>query len=170
MGATVALAATPLIGERVIGVVAVEALRSLGAPPLPPREIEQRVAPFRSDFVGETRKLVSESLFSKTADRNLVQKVAYDMSLESPAVGVPSLQALLATDLAPLLPQIQVPVYVINSDLAPTDAARIRKALPGTTVDVLEHSGHFLMLEDPARFNPLLLRDLAALAAGANPH
>src|SRR5215475_8570145 len=49
MGATVALAASPLLGERGIGVVAVEALRSLGAPPLPPREIEQRVAPFRSD-------------------------------------------------------------------------------------------------------------------------
>jgi pimeloyl-ACP methyl ester carboxylesterase len=131
--------------------VAVEALRSLGAPPLPPREIEAHVAPFR-------------------ADRALVQKVAYDMSLESPAVAVPSLQALLATDLTPLLPQIHVPVYVINSDLAPTDVARIRRALPGTTVDVLEHSDHFLMLEDPARFNPLLLKDLAALAAGASPH
>jgi pimeloyl-ACP methyl ester carboxylesterase len=154
----------------VLGVVAVEALRSLGAPPLPPREIEQRLAPFRSDFVGETRKLVSESLFAKNADRALVQKVAYDMSLESPAVALPSLQALLGTDLAPLLPQIHVPVYVINSDLAPTDAARIRSALPGTTVDVLEHSDHFLMLEDPARFNPLLLRDLATLAARAAAH
>jgi pimeloyl-ACP methyl ester carboxylesterase len=170
MGATVALAATPLIGERVIGVVAVEALRSLGAAPLTAREIEQRVAPFRADFVGQTRKLVSESLFTKNANRTLVQKVAYDMSLESPAVAVPSLQALLATDLAPLLPQIHVPVFVINSDLLPTDAARIRKALPGATVDVLEHSGHFLMLEDPARFNPLLLKDVAALAAHSGTH
>ena len=170
MGATVALAATPLIGERVIGVVAVEALRSLGAPPLTAREIEQRVAPFRADFVGETRKLVSESLFAKNANRTLVQKVAYDMSLESPAVAVPSLQALLATDLAPLLPQIHVPVFVINSDLLPTDAARIRKALPGATVDVLAHSDHFLMLEDPARFNPLLLKDVATLAVRAGAH
>jgi pimeloyl-ACP methyl ester carboxylesterase len=170
MGATVALAAAPLIGERVVGVVAVEALRSLGAPPLPAREIEAHVAPFRADFVGATRKLVSDSLFAKDANHTLVQKVAYDMSLESPAVAVPSLQALLATDLTPLLPQIHVPVYVINSDLAPTDAARIRRALPGTTVDVLEHSDHFLMLEDPARFNPLLLKDLAALAARAAPH
>jgi pimeloyl-ACP methyl ester carboxylesterase len=170
MGATVALAAAPLIGERVVGVVAVEALRSLGAPPLPPREIEAHVAPFRADFVGATRKLVSEELFAKNANRALVQKVAYDMSLEPPAVAVPSLQALLATDLTPLLPQIHVPVYVINSDLAPTDAARIRRALPGTTVDVLEHSDHFLMLEDPARFNPLLLKDLAALAARTGTH
>jgi len=55
----------------------------------------------------------------------------------------------------------------INSDLLPTDAARIRKSLPDFTLDVLEHSGHFLMLEAPARFNPLLLKDLDALSARA---
>jgi pimeloyl-ACP methyl ester carboxylesterase len=165
MGATVALAATPLIGSRVIGIIAVDALRSIGQPPLASREIEQRVAPFRADFVGETRKLVSESLFPRDANRALVQKVAYDMSLEPPAVAVPSLQALLSLDLAALLPVIHVPVYAINSDLLPTDAARIRKSLPNFTLDVLDHSGHFLMLETPARFNPLLLKDLALLAA-----
>jgi pimeloyl-ACP methyl ester carboxylesterase len=165
MGATVALAATPLIGSRVIGIIAVDALRSVGQPPLAPREVEQRVAPFRADFVGETRKLVSDSLFPRNANRVLVQKVAYDMSLEPPAVAVPSLQALLSLDLAALLPAIHVPVYAINSDLLPTDAARIRKSIPNFTLDVLDHSGHFLMLEDPARFNPLLMKDLAALAA-----
>jgi pimeloyl-ACP methyl ester carboxylesterase len=165
MGATVALAATPLIGSRVIGIIAVDALRSVGQPPLGPREVEQRVAPFRADFVGETRKLVSESLFPRNANRVLVRKVAYDMSLEPPAVAVPSLQALLSLDLAALLPAIHVPVYAINSDLLPTDAARIRKSIPNFTLDVLDHSGHFLMLEDPARFNPLLMKDLAALAA-----
>ncbi len=165
MGATVALAATPLIGTRVTGIVAVDALRSVGQPPLPPQEVALRVAPFRADFVGETRKLVSESLFRRDANRVLVQKVAYDMSLEPPAIAVASLQSLLSFDLTGLLPAIRVPVYAINSDLAPTDAARIKKSLPLFTLDVLDHSGHFLMLEAPARFNPLLLKDLAALAA-----
>src|SRR5215475_13363394 len=45
MGADVALAATPLIGQRVIGVVAVEALRSVGEPPLSTRDIDRRIAP-----------------------------------------------------------------------------------------------------------------------------
>jgi pimeloyl-ACP methyl ester carboxylesterase len=167
MGASVALAATPLIGPRVIGIVAVDALRSLGEPPLPPPEIARRVAPFRADFVGATRRLVTESLFAPNANRTLVQKVAYDMSLEPPAIAVASLEGLLSLDLTALLPQIHVPVYVINSDLVPTDAKRIRKALPGLSLEVLDHSGHFLMLEAPARFNPLLLKDLGALAAGA---
>jgi pimeloyl-ACP methyl ester carboxylesterase len=167
MGASVALAATPLIGPRVIGIVAVDALRSLGEPPLPAPEIARRVAPFRADFVGATRRLVTESLFAPNANRTLVQKVAYDMSLEPPAIAVASLEGLLSLDLTALLPQIHVPVYVINSDLVPTDAKRIRKALPGLSLEVLDHSGHFLMLEAPARFNPLLLKDIGALAAGA---
>jgi sigma-B regulation protein RsbQ len=172
MGATVALAAAPKIGPRVIGIIAVEALRSIGLPPLTAPEIETRVAPFRADFVGETRKLVSDSLFEKGADPILVQKVAYDMSLSPPPLAVASLKGLLAVDFATLLPQVHVPVYAINSDLMPTDLARIRRTLPDFTLDVLPHTGHFPMLEAPARFNPLLLKDIEALRlrAAQRPH
>jgi pimeloyl-ACP methyl ester carboxylesterase len=163
MGALVSLAATPLIGERVVGVIAVDALRSVGLPPLPPREVASRVAPFRADFIGATRKLVSNSLFPRGADALLAQKVAYDMSLEPPAIAVASMQQLLSVDTAPVLAHIHVPVYAINSDLEPTDAARIRRSLPQFTLDVLPHTGHFLMMEAPARFNALLLKDLEAL-------
>jgi len=168
MGATVALAAVPRIGSRVIGVIAVDALRSVGLPPLSAPEIATRVAPFKADFVGATRALVSDSLFEKGADPQLVQKVAYDMSLRSPAVAVPTLEQLLALDLATLTPAVHVPVYAINSDLLPTDAERIRKSLPDFTLEVMPHTGHFLMLEVPGRFNTLLLKDIDALAARAH--
>jgi sigma-B regulation protein RsbQ len=167
MGAAVSLAATPLLGTRVIGVIAVEALRSVGLAPLTPSEIEQRIAPFRADFVGATRKYVTGSLFAKDANPLVVQKVAYDMSLEPPAIAVASMHSLLSMDFAAVLPGVHVPVFAINSDLLPTDAARIRKSLADFTLDVLDHSGHFLMLEAPARFNPLLLKDLEALSARA---
>lgn len=165
MGATVALAAVPRIGTRVIGVVAVDALRSVGLPPTAPREIAVRVAPFRADFVGATRELVTDKLFEQGADPLLVQKVAYDMSLRAPVMAIPTLEKLLALDLTTITGAVHVPVYAINSDLAPTDAQRIRQSLPDFTLDVLPHTGHFLMLEAPERFNPLLLKDLAALAA-----
>jgi pimeloyl-ACP methyl ester carboxylesterase len=170
MGAVVALEALPLIGTRVTGVIVVDALRSVGLPPLPAREVEPRIAPFRADFIGATRALVTDSLFPKDADRLLVQKVAYDMSLARPQVAVASMQSLLSLDLAPVLAAVHVPVYAINSDLQPTDVARIRKSLPEFTLDVVPHTGHFLMLEAPARFNPLLLADLSALAQRQPPH
>jgi pimeloyl-ACP methyl ester carboxylesterase len=164
MGGTVVLEAAPLIGPRVIGIVAVEALRTVGLPPARPRDIERQVEPFRADFVGATRRMVTETLFPRDADHLLVQKVAYDMSLEPQAVAVPSLQALLGLDLAPVLSAVHVPVYAINSDLKPTDVARIKKALPDFSLDVLGHS-HFPMLEAPAPFNALLMKDVAALSA-----
>jgi len=167
MGADVALAAVPRVGARVIGVIAVDALRSVGMPPLSAGEIEAKVAPFRADFIGTTRALVTDQLFEKGADPLLVQKVAYDMSLRSPAVAVPTLEKLLAFDLATVLPSVHVPVYAINSDLAPTDAERIRKSLADFTLDVLPHTGHFLMLEAPERFDTLLMKDIDALAARA---
>jgi pimeloyl-ACP methyl ester carboxylesterase len=169
MGADVALEATRRIGDRVIGIIAVDSLKSVGLPPMPPREVERQLAPFRANFIEATRSYVTAQMFEKGADPTLVQKVAYDMSLEPPAVAVPSLQSLLALDFGALLPDIHVPVLAINSDLGPTDEARIRKQLPGFKADVLEHTGVFLMMEDPRRFNPILLKDIETLAARQSP-
>ncbi len=167
MGGTVALEATRRIGDRVIGIIAVDALKSIGQPPMPEKQIETRIAAFRADFIGETRKFVSESLFPKSANPLIVNKVAYDMSLASPVVAVASMQALLSTDLAPVVADIHVPVMAINSDLAPTDDARIRKSLPDFKADVIPHTSHFLMMDDAQRFNPVLLRDIETLVQRA---
>ena len=167
MGGDVALEATRRIGDRVIGIIAVDSLKSIGLPPMRPREIERQLAPFRANFIEATRNYVTGTMFEKGADPTLMQKIAYDMSLEPPAVGVPSLQSLLTMDFATLLPDIHVPVLAINSDLGPTDEARIRKYLPDFKADVLEHTGHFLMMESPQRFNPLLLKDIDLLVQKA---
>jgi pimeloyl-ACP methyl ester carboxylesterase len=167
MGGTVALEATPRIGDRVIGIIVVDALKSVGLPPLPTAEINKRVAPFRTDFIGSVRKYATEELFEKGANPLFVQKVAYDMSLEPPEVGVPSLEALLSMDFNTVLPAIKVPVLAINSDLGPTDEARIRKSLPSFKAEVIPHTSHFLMMEVPDKFNPLLLRDIDSLVRSA---
>lgn len=168
MGGDVALEASRRIGDRVIGIIAVDSLKSIGLPPMRPQEIERQLAPFRKSFIEATRSYVTDKLFEKGADSTLVQKVAYDMSLEPPAVGVPSLESLLSMDFTRLLPDIHVPVLAINSDLGPTDVARIRKSLPTFKADVLEHTGHFLMMEVPQRFNPVLLKDIDDLVRQAH--
>jgi pimeloyl-ACP methyl ester carboxylesterase len=167
MGGTVALEATPRIGDRVIGIIVVDALKSVGLPPLPMAEIQKRVAPFRTDFIGAVRKYVTEELFEKGADPLFVQKVAYDMSLEPPEVAVPSLEALLSMDFKTVLPQVRIPVLAINSDLGATDEARIRKSLPTFKAEIIPHTSHFLMMEVPDKFNPLLFRDIDTLVRDA---
>ena len=167
MGGTVALEAARRIGDRVIGIIVVDALKSIGLPPTPQPEIEKRVAPFRADFIGSVRKYVTEELFEKGADPLFVQKVAYDMSLEPPEVAIPSLQALLSMDFATVLPDIHVPVLAINSDMGTTDEKRIRKLLPTFKADTIPHTSHFLMMEVPDKFNPILLRDIDNLVQNA---
>ena len=162
------LAAAPLIGERVIGIIAVDALRSVGQPPLSaarhraargavPGRLRRRDAQARHRLAVRARREPGAGAEGRL--RHVARATGGGRGLAAGAVvGGPR---------TALLPDIHVPVYAINSDLLPTDDARIRKSLPDFTLDVLDHSGHFLMLEAPARFNPLLLKDIAALAARA---
>jgi pimeloyl-ACP methyl ester carboxylesterase len=53
---------------------------------------------------------------------------------------------------------------LINSDLLPpADAARIRKWSPKFRLVTMTGVGHFLMMEDPKRFNPLLEQQIDSL-------
>jgi pimeloyl-ACP methyl ester carboxylesterase len=164
MGGIVVLEAARLIGARVIGIIAVDSLKSIGQPAMPKAQFEELLQPFRTDFIGHMHDFVGAYLFTKDADPLFVRKVADDMAHASPQVAVPSLEALYHYDFA-ALPEIHVPIIAINSDLhMPTDEARIRKSAPTFRSVVIPGSGHFLMLQAPQRFNPILLREIAALA------
>jgi pimeloyl-ACP methyl ester carboxylesterase len=164
MGAPVALEAARRIGDRVIGIVAVDSLKSVGQPPVSAAEVEMRLKPFRADFIGRTREFVTSSFFTKDADPAFVRKVADDMSLAPPEVAIASIASVLKMDLTPVVAEIHVPVVAINSDATPTDEARIRKSLPTFRAIVMENTGHFLMMEKPQEFNPILLREIASIA------
>ena len=171
MGATVALAAARRIGPRVIGIIAVDALRSVGMPPLSaPGRSAARIAPFRADFVGATRKLVTRTLFAKGADPLLVQKVAYDMSLSRRRWRCRRLKGPAGAGPPALLPaNVHVPVYAINSDLAPTDASasvsrsRTSHSTCSTARRALPHAGSSRALQ------PAAVKDIGG-ARGAPPH
>ena len=164
MGGIVVLEAARLIGSRVIGIIAVDSLKSIGQPPMSKAQFDELVQPFRTDFIGHMHEFVGAYLFTKDADPLFVRKVADDMAHATPQVAVPSLEAMYRYDFA-ALPEIHVPIIAINSDLhMPTDEARIRKSAPTFRSIVVPGTGHFLMLESPARFNPVLLQALASLA------
>lgn len=165
MGAPVALEAARRIGDRVVGIIAVDSLKTIGQPPMPDAQIEKMLKPFREDFIGHTREFVSGGFFTPDADPKFVQKVAYDMSLEPPQVAIGAMRSLLKMDIDAILPEIKAPIEAINSDLSPTDEARIRKTLPGFKLITVPKTGHFLMMEAADRFNPILLQEVDALAS-----
>jgi pimeloyl-ACP methyl ester carboxylesterase len=164
MGGNVAIEAARLLKGRVIGIIGVDTFKSIGAP-LPTRaQVDAIVKPFEADFIGTTRSLVTDHFFVANSDPQLKQKIAYDMSLSPPRVGVPALRAIMEYDFAEPLKDITVPIVAINSDLGePVNEVRIRKVLPKFRQITLAGDGHFLMMEDPTRFNPALEQEVQAL-------
>ena len=74
------------------------------------------------------------------------------------------MRAVLGYDFGPPLKEIDVPIVAINSDLGePINELRIRKVLPKFHAVTLAGLGHFLMMEDPARFNPALEAQIQAM-------
>jgi len=164
MGGPVAIEAARLLKGRVVGIIGVDTFKSIGAPSPSKAQVDAALKPFEVDFIGQTRSLVADHLFVKGAHPQLAQKIAYDMSLSSPRVAVPVMRALLEYDFTEPLKDISVPIVAINSDLGePVNEARIRKVLPKFRTVTLPGTGHFLMMEDPQRFNPALETEVAAM-------
>jgi pimeloyl-ACP methyl ester carboxylesterase len=167
MGGPVAIEAARLLKNRVIGIIGVDTFKTIGAPRPSKAQVDAIIKPFEADFIGHTRALVSEHFFAKGANPELVTKISYDMSLSQPKVAIPAMRALLEYDFTEPLKDVAVPIVAINSDLGePVNEARIRKVLPGFHSVTLAGDGHFLMMEDPRRFNPALETEIQALLGG----
>jgi len=168
MGGPVAIEAARLMKNRVIGIIGVDTFKTIGAPVPSKAQIDAILKPFEADFIGHTRTLVAEHFFAKGANPQLANKIAYDMSLSPPKVAIPSWRATLEYDYAGPLADVSVPIVAINSDLGePTNEVRIKKVLPKFHAVTLTGDGHFLMMEDPARFNPALETEIQLLLAGS---
>ena len=166
MGGSVAIEAARLLKGRVIGIIGVDTFKSIGAPIPSAAQVDAILKPFEADFIGTTRNLVSTHFFAKDGNAQLREKIAYDMSLEPPRVGIPAMRAILDYDIVQPLKDLSVPIVAINSDLGePVNEVRIRKLLPKFRQITLAGDGHFLMMEDPARFNPALEAEIQALLA-----
>jgi pimeloyl-ACP methyl ester carboxylesterase len=168
MGGNVAVEAARLIGDRVIGIIGVDTFKTIGTPPPSKAQVDAIMKPFEADFIGHTREIVDKYFFAPGADPQLKQKIAYDMSLSSPRVGIPSMRAVMEYDFTPALKEVSVPIVAINADLGePVNEVRIRKVLPKFRQVVLAGDGHFLMMEDPGRFNPALEAEIQGILAGS---
>ncbi|HEU4895968.1 MAG TPA: alpha/beta hydrolase [Actinomycetota bacterium] len=151
MGGDVIVEAALRLGGQVAGLVWVDTYSTLGEPPTDD-EIEAFLAPFREDFVTATRALVGR-LFTPDADAELVEWVASDMSAAPPEIAVDALGHAVGNERGILagLRQLRAPVVAINPDARPTDAEALRRH--GVRAVLMSGVGHFLMLEDPDRFN-----------------
>lgn len=162
MGGDAAVFAAQQLGDRVAGIVWVDVLRSLGDEPVSaPDVVDAFVAPFRDDFTAATDRF-ARSLFPAGADPALVERVAADMASARREGTLGSLGHALNRHppIIAALAELRAPVVAINPDLGLTDVESLRRH--GMEPIVLKGVGHYVMLEDPDRFNAVLASTLAS--------
>lgn len=159
MGGDVILQAARRTPERVQLLVMLDTYKELGSPSSE-EEIDALVAQLDADFPAVTEQFV-RGMFAADADPALVDRVALDMASAPPAVALSAIRSSFrhAREVPALIEALGIPVVAINPDNAPTDMASMARY--GVEAKIMPGVGHFLMMEDPAAFNGLLLSTVA---------
>lgn len=165
MGAVVALEVARAMPQRIVGIVAVDALHDVTRDGQ--HDAWQRLlAAFDEDFPGTCDRFV-RAMFNERADAELVRRVAADMCAAPPQIATAALRQLSAFDQRNALAGVSVPVRVINAATPPTNFDGHRALSRDFDGVILEGLGHFPMLEDPARFDRALSATLLELTQPA---
>ena len=170
LGGPVAIEAALQMPGRVIGVVGIDTLRDLGverSEEMKRRMVEsfrQRAEALRKDYAGGVKTMVRE-LFHPDADPWVVAEAERRMVRDStPEVAYGVLSEVGTYDYVAAARKLTVPLRLINGDLYPTDAAAIRRVIPGFEAVEMAHMGHYPMLERPEEFNRLVAKVVEGLA------
>lgn len=164
MSGYVILEVARMIPDRIVALVPVDTLQDVEWKPS--ANFNKWMETMQKDFVPSTREFV-KGMFPDGADPALVERMATQMSMMPPAIGMPVLRAIFSYNKVAALSKVKQPIRAINSDSTPTRLEVNRKYAPQFEVVFIRGTGHFPMLEKPARFNRLLGRAIDDLAPAA---
>jgi pimeloyl-ACP methyl ester carboxylesterase len=154
MGSVVIAEAALHLRERVAGLVMVDQFKSLG-PGMTREEVELLATRFRIHFADSVKAFIRRT-FLPESDSLLVEWVATDMSSAPPALALEAFENTLnySRRMPQTLSRLKLPVIAINDNRRPTDVPSMKQY--GVEVMVMSGVGHFLMMEDPGKFNEFL--------------
>jgi pimeloyl-ACP methyl ester carboxylesterase len=164
MGGPVVLEAARLLAARVAGIVLVDTLLDV-AQRTGAAEVDAFARALEGDYPGVTRAMAGEYLFAPATPDAVRQRVLGQALALDPETSVALLRAAWSYDPLPALKEIQAPVRAVSADKYPTNLEGNRAHMPGYTAEIVAGSGHYPMLEQPARFHEALAAQLAALRA-----
>lgn len=154
MGGVVVIEAARILKDKVIGLVGADTFQNLGET-MTADQIEPFLKPFKENFSANTKEFV-KSMFPPGANSDLVKKVSDDMASAPPEVAISAFENMFRDNAVTALKEIDVPIISINCDLYPVREEQNRKLVKSFEVKMMKGVGHFVMLEDPAKFNQLL--------------
>ncbi|HET8624627.1 MAG TPA: alpha/beta hydrolase [Gemmatimonadales bacterium] len=157
MGGLVVLEAARRMPNRVNGIVLVDMLLN-AEERTPPEQIEGAAKQLEADYRNATTRMANQYLFSPATPNAVRDRVLGGAFALSPGDSIAMLRETWAYDPIPALREIGVPIRGVNADKFPTDLVVNRRHMPGYDAIIIPGSGHYPMLEDPARFDPALER------------
>jgi pimeloyl-ACP methyl ester carboxylesterase len=155
MGGPVILEAARALPGRVAGLVPVDTLLN-AAKVADPKEVEAFLAPLRADYKPAIAKFDRAAMFVPTTDPKLIEKIVAETQARPPEIAIAALAHAFTYDARPALQEIKAPIHAINGDKYPTDVEGNRKLAPQYKMTLMKGTGHYLMLEDPQRFDGIL--------------
>ena len=161
LGGPVAIEAALLLPGRALGVVGIDTFQQLGGV-IAAEDVGRRAELFERDYAGSLKEMIG-MLFHKDTAPALVADAEKRMMGTPPAAAKAMFLGMAGYDMGAAAARLTVPIRAINGDLYPTDVEGNRRIKPDFEVVVMEHIGHYPMLERPAEFNRLVGETVAAL-------
>ena len=169
LGGPVILEAATKMPDRVEALVPVDSLLNVGEQSTP-EEVDAFLAPFRADYKTASAKFVREWMFVPASGPKLMERIAAQAASALPNMSIDTLRHVWLYDTRPALRQIKVPIRALNADKFPTHLDAARAEAPQFDAVIMTGVGHYLMLEDPQRFDRLLAEIIANVTrAGPGP-
>lgn len=152
MSGTIILEANRLLKGKVCGLIAIDTLEDFEHAVATPEDMKLYFDPLKKDFVSGSKNFVL-GMFTKNADPKLIKQVIRNVSRCDPAIALSTIDCYIKTPVIPLLSDVNVPLWCLNADLWPSYPEINKKYLKYYNLRIMPGVGHFLMVEDPVRFN-----------------
>ena len=162
MGGPVNIEAARQMPKRIIGLVGVDTYQNFETK-YTQEQVDEILSSFKTDFVEASSNFV-RSMFPPNADSALVEQIVTDMSSAPSEVGIGALQGYFNFDPIGALKEVRIPIHCINSDKYPTNVEVGQRHALSFELKLMPEIGHFVMMEDPEKFNQLLNETVNALS------
>lgn len=162
MGGPISLEAARLMPDRVEAIVPVDSLLNVEQR-ITPEQLDGLMKQMQADYKGAVTSLLTQYFFSANTPAAVRDRIVKDATSRPPEVATAILKGIFAHDAVAVVREVKVPIHAINADLGPTELAANRKYAPQFDATIIKGSGHYPMLEDPARFNQALAQILKKL-------
>lgn len=122
-------------------------------------QMEQLMDLLRRDYLHTAVEISRATLFSESTDSSVIERVLTDVANADPEVSIASIQSVMKEyqNERQLLRGLKMPLYLINSDITPTQGDSLAAYCKSSVVvKLVSGTGHYPMIEKPREFNDRL--------------